>query len=330
MGTKFVGRVLLAAASLCLAGVTVAEPSEIGYERWTPTTNLSGVILNKPPAWYYGTYADQMSLVNVPNPRPRSPYRLIDIEISGDEEQGYLMDGVWVENKGDFKAESWLLHDLSAYDALSLAGFSDIVILDIEQYAPYWGELGPYAMIVKRNVHEFEYELMLEVTRDVLLAKLALGEWRAIDIDVLYNDALLEPNDHAAWQNVRYNAIVVKNDGGNFKVTRLRESESSQDVADAAFDGMQLIDAEPILACVSVVVDCPSRVDGPCDRPTCDPAKAFLSLYVDNGLPFEFKQQLPAAEVSSETLALGRSVDIEPTLSLDETPDDSISSVLVP
>jgi len=313
---------------LFLSRVSMAEPSEIGYERWTPTNIASGIVLAQPPEWYYKAYADQMHIANQNIEKPKNPYRLIDIEMTGDAENGYLMDAVWVANEGDFETSSWMMHGLTGYDVLSMEAFDDIVVLDIETYEPVWGVPTKYAMIVKQNPNKFEFKILLNIMKDYLLSEISSGEWRPIDVDILYNK-VGAPSDPLVWKNVRYNAILVKNTGGNFKMTRLLENEGPEDIDSAALDGLQLIDMEPVRNCVAYDDACPSPYII-CGEPMCVAGTEYLSLYVSNGLPFHLDPLVPADDISSVSQQWGRSIDIESMNLMDEKLPDGVASVFVP
>jgi len=311
---------------------SLSEPTVLGYERWTQTENLSGAVFQRPPEWYYGIHTDLFKLGSFPDAKPPAPNRLIDIEINKNSDSEIMMDGLWIENTGDFKADSWLVHGLTAFDLYLINDTIDeFFFLDVEAYESAHGVPTKYAAILKRNPHKFEKDLLIEVTLEVLIEHLRDDKWRPIDIDVLHN-AALEPSDEIAWNIVRYNAVLVENTGANFKPTVFAENDTLNDVNDAIAGGLQAIDVEPVLSCTHVVINCPVEVDRPCEE-TCGVDTTYSTIYVHNGLPFELVKSVaePSFDDVFKDLAdrYRRSIDIETTENSEPLKPGNLHSVFL-
>ena len=143
--------------------------------------------------------------------------RLIDIEVHSDQEarraDQLRFSGVWVENVGTFKLDSWLQLGASAADLDEMATLlgDQFIPLDIERYEDERGT--KYAVIWQRNRNESKWRWKLDVTYEILTGEEQEG-FRIVDFDHF----IAESEDDLFH---RFDAITVENSGDEFVQSKL-------------------------------------------------------------------------------------------------------------
>ncbi|MGI9518525.1 MAG: hypothetical protein ACR2NP_15830 [Pirellulaceae bacterium] len=203
------------------------EPTELGYERWEDLGNTqSGAVFSQIPESLYGFYTNKLKLFGEGD--AKAPLRLIDIEMRYNNDGEYTMNAIWIENEGDYAADSWLLLDLTEEEVHQVAKLPKSVILDIESY---FVSPGPdpeyrYAVILRSNPDEYQTRVFTRASWQEVAPYLGHGRvdgkrWRPLDYDVEST-----PGEYAepywpwpdSYQNDfhLYTGVFVENEGGNF------------------------------------------------------------------------------------------------------------------
>lgn len=276
---------LFLALGLAIAGAAFAEQKPIGFERWEapgPIGSGSGVDFGLKPKDIYKEYAAQF-LIGLPETSPlqaQKDKRLIDIEVrsTGIGQADYVWDVVWVKNEGDFKIDSWFIHELKADEVMLLAELDDVIILDIERYAK--GSEVRFAVILQRNSGKFAWSVLLGVTPATAAAALH-GDLRVVDVD----------RDKACSRRFRreqacptvLDVVMVENTGTNF-VDAFDLFEAFPPVA---VGGFQLRDLEP------------------------KGAFTHMTSWISPGSDYQTSQWFTKEEVAHSHLHTGRIIDLE-------------------
>ena len=308
--------IICVASFVCTSLIAVgnaAEPTQLGYERWTAAPAgepwFSGVMFAHDFDSLYGTFTNTLELFETGKggSKPPAGHRLIDIDRVGyDAKTGKIRgDVVWIKNVDNFKANSWLLYDLTEAEVQTIALLPNAFILDIENY----GGLGEpqYAIILRDNPKQFEYVVFTHATTEDTM-QLPDGSvrslhqmfddrenWRATDIDVMtmggeYFDwpRIYDPN------MTRYDVVFTRNHGQNQKETVVLEG-NDQTILDYAGYGMQLTDFED--NCWKVKHYWPN--------------KPHLMIFVAGGQPFNIRFNLAKSEWTAELEGIDYFYDIE-------------------
>jgi hypothetical protein len=277
-------RTLFLALALSIAGAAFAQPP-IGYERWLapgPIGSGSGVDFGLKPKDIYKEYAAQF-FIGLPSNSPlqqQKDKRLIDIEwrSTGIGVADYIWDIVWVTNEGDFKHDSWFIHELKADEVLLLAELDDVVILDIERYPK--GSEFRFAVILQRNIGKFDWSVLLGVEPSVA-AEALHGGLRAVDVDRRQVCSRRDGRDQACPTVL--DVVMVENTGSNFvDALDLFEAFPPVDVP-----GFQLRDLEPLGAATP------------------------MTGWISPGSPYQTGLKFTKEEVAHSHLHTGRIIDLE-------------------
>jgi hypothetical protein len=303
---------LFLAAILGARFAQAAEPTPLGYERWTdaPASEpfFSNVLFDHDVESLYGSYTNELELFSTGKKgfKPQASHRLIDVDrVYIDETGKPRLDAVWIKNVGDFKTNSWLLYDLTAADVQLVASLPNAFILDIESYGKE-GDLR-YMIILRDNPKKFAYVVFTDATTDdtVVLpngSEKSLHEmfddrknWRATDIDVR-----AVGGEYFDWPQfydssmTRYNAVFVTNLGQNHKETVVLEGDN-QTIIDYAGYGMQLVDFE----------------DNSWKVKHYWPNRPHLMIFVGAGQPFFLSFDLATSEAAANLYDVEYFYDVE-------------------
>ena len=276
---------LFLALGLAIGGAAFAEQKPIGFERWEapgPIGSGSGVDFGLKPKDIYKDYAAQF-FIGLPANSPQQQQkdkRLIDIEVrsSGNALADYVWDIVWVTNEGDFKLDSWFIHELKAKEVMLLAELDDVIILDIERYAK--GSEWRYAVILQRNSGKFAWSVLLGVDLAEAADELH-GDLRVVDVD-RYPACPRTFRRGQACPTV-LDVVMVENTGSNF-VDALDLVEQFPPVA---VGGYQLRDLEP------------------------KGAFTHLTNWISPGSDYQTSEWFTKEEVAHSHLHTGRIIDLE-------------------
>jgi len=176
----------------------------------------SGYFENESSEFVYNNFANVFSLGGPSSYANVTDRRLIDIEVNvTGAEYDMELSGVWVENDGWFKQESYLSLGLTEQDLMDWQLLEEFIPLDIERYVIGKGDYKNskeerFAVIWQRNRHKVDWEFMLGVGTDDILRKQNIEGLRVVDFDQF--------RSYPSMPGVEmfFDAILVENDGQNY------------------------------------------------------------------------------------------------------------------
>ncbi len=275
------------------SNLQAGEPIPLGYERWSNTPVTSGAVFSTDPASLLGVYADQWNLIGPV--RPSCGRRLIDIDIYYDpNSKKYLSNAIWIENAGDYKTTSYLVHNVSKADVEMIASIKSLVILDIESYN-HSAFSTAYTLIVRSNPVRFATKVLISASYDELQSYLANSQWRPIDIDVHQSpgEYVKFPSNYDENMNF-YDAVFVSTQQlSNRRTTYV--AFGTRDDINAANNYGQVVDVESTGEHMQHYFP---------DRP-------YLYITVEAGSSFQFAEELTASQTVASQYDLQYYYDFE-------------------
>jgi len=189
----------------------MAKP--LGYERYSLTGIESDVFFERTEKEIYAYWAKPLGIWGSSGAVGVSGKRLIDIEAhvtTKKKKQTVEYSGVWIQNTGYFKQDSWFQTGVSLDDLIAMhsAYEMDFIPLDIERYKLNGKQ--QFALIWQRNVHKSRWYYKFEVSHQNIRNEEAKG-FRLVDFD---HYKLYMPEKGFIAE--KFDGIMVENTGGNY------------------------------------------------------------------------------------------------------------------
>ena len=219
-------RILLSVVCIvATSSAAAALDKPLGYERFTTLNVNSGIFTELAPSEVYAEFAQPLS-IGLPVENPVRNKRLYDIETHRDESGKLTLSGAWIENKGDFEHDSWLVLNLTYGDLLLFAEFfwEDLIPLDVERYDNRNGNLR-FAVIFQRNIYKADWLWKIDMTEEQI--RFDEGNYRVVDFDRYSKTG--SDNGEFIFSSTRYDAIMVANSGPNYVYSIWTTLEESWD-----------------------------------------------------------------------------------------------------
>ncbi len=191
----------------------------IGFERWTPNfNNDSGAFVDKTFSHVYTHWAAQLVGPGL-MADPQKEKRLIDIEVRFDEKtQKPLVSGVWIENAGGFRKNSWLVSGVVASEMDPLIEYlkkARLIIRDLERYQRKANEVTVFAMIIEENPFDLDWDVFTGLQNSFLVDhanEQVPANSRMLDFDYLqFVDAPSQSGPLQQAGTYQYDLVTIEN-----------------------------------------------------------------------------------------------------------------------